>query len=64
MLVSKAFKNVPMLSCFPVGVILKKTGQRAKGYWVMIYGVIQMMMFILRGAWEAGQSYQRHQPKN
>ncbi len=48
------------MAFFPVGVILKKTGRRAKGYWLMVFGVFQMMMFFLRGAWEAGQSNQRH----
>jgi TPR repeat protein len=48
------------MAYFPVGVILKKTGRRAKGYWLMIFGVLQIVMFILLGAWEAGQSNQRH----
>jgi len=50
------------MAFFPVGVILTKTGHRAKGYWLMVFGVFQMLMFILRGAWEAGQSNKALRP--
>jgi hypothetical protein len=47
------------MAFFPVGVIFTKTGHHAKGYWLMVFGVFQMLMFVLRGAWEAGQSNKR-----
>jgi TPR repeat protein len=44
----------------PVGVLLTKSGHKAKGYWLIFYGLFQCILLVFRGAWEAGQSNQRH----
>lgn len=49
----------------PVGVLLTKSGHKLKGYCLIFYGLFQCILLVLRGAWEAGQSNQRHdRPKN
>jgi hypothetical protein len=40
----------------PFGGILAKSGHSGKGYFLMFYGLLQLLLSFIRNAWEAGLS--------